>query len=724
MQSKIIPTDSTTATIRYVMSPKARSKQRVEERVAQVYAQHSGISTAAADFLDLRQEHGQQNKVRKSKGRYYEPDDAAEATHLKVRKNWRPARPGETATHVRVAPENEYELCHEGYHMEYSFAPHEVNPDDPQQTAEAFRFIQESLTEMYPGEQMLMVGQTDAEGSEAARERGEGGKYHVHVVINSVIAKDMVVEGERYRAGQRLRGTLTDIDELRRRMDERLNERHAEYGLPAQTLAPVGSEQYERGKSDPATYWARLKGKFTDKEKVREGVDLAIEHMSVTYAGSLAGLDRNDRMRTFSDTLDAVTDGDVTTSLRETKAGDVKLRSFKVVGRSNPFAKRSLGPRFGDDGVQDQLEQVAQGTWERVPAHQDLTHLPPREVGELPGVERQQLLKDLEALAVNHGRTPVAKPPAVKPLEREAPAVSARDRAAAALDDLWAEQQALDTPESRAALDRDIRGGGPDPLATQGPQDKDDDLEVSPRRRGRSTTTEDRDRDETAPTVPEPVQAPQTALEPAAALPAVQEATEPSEARQEPRAYTRPREPEQPKKVEQEQPGQKTLTFDGFVGVRRTDLEMIALQSERSPQMLDIQLRAGTEDAKGRQVLSLAKTDHYQRRLRAYPERMVQDLERAADNNRAEVEGGHVLGFRANVVYNEKAKLWLPSRIGASKLEPVTQDTMRRQVDAQREAREQGLVSQSQQAKRGMDAMRHQTTEISRDHGSGYGLGD
>src|SRR5690625_6991622 len=78
-------------------------------------------------------------------------------------------------------------------------------------------------------------------------------------------------------------------------------------------------------------------------------------------------------MRTFSETLEAVTDGDVTTSLRETKTGDVKLRSFKVVGRSNPFAKRSLGPRFGDDGVQDQLEQVAQGTWEGVAAHQDLT---------------------------------------------------------------------------------------------------------------------------------------------------------------------------------------------------------------------------------------------------------------------------------------------------------------------------------------------------------------
>ncbi|MGO3309035.1 MAG: hypothetical protein ACTIL6_05945 [Brevibacterium aurantiacum] len=721
MQSKIIPTDSTTATIRYVMSPKVGKAQRVEERVAQVYAQHSGISTAAADFLDLRQEHGQQGRMRKSKGRYYEPDDAAEATHLKVGKNWRPARPGETATHVRVAPENKYELCHQGYHMEYSFAPHEVNPDDPQQTAEAFRFVQESLTEMYPGEQMLMVGQTDAEGSEAARERGEGGKYHVHVVINSVIAKDMVVEGERYRAGQRLRGTLTDTDELRRRMDERLNERHAEYGLPAQTLAPVGSEQYERGKSDPATYWARLKGKLTDKEKVREGADLAIEHMSVTYAGSLAGLDRNDRMRTFSDTLEAVTDGDVTTSLRETKAGDVKLRSFKVVGRSNPFAKRSLGPRFGDDGVQDQLEQVAQGTWERVAAHQDLTHLPPREVGQLPGVERKQLLKDLEALAVNHGRTPVAKAPAVKPLEREAPAVSARDRASAALDDLWAEQQALDTPESRAALDRDIRGGGPDPLATQGAENKDDDLEVAPRRRRRSRTDEDRDRDETAPTVTEPVQSPQTDQEPLAAPPATHEAAEPSEARQDPRAYTRPREPEQPKKPEPFE----HKKIDGLYGIDKKGLELIARQSAKQPSMVDFQLRAGTDAAYGQHGLSLHQATSPSGKKHGFIQisrQKVAELEQAAGDNYVDVKGDRVSGVVADVTYNEKRGLWLPSRFGKSELEPVTQDTMRQQVEAQREAREQGLVSLSRRAKLDEQA-RRSTIEIPRDHDRGYGLG-
>src|SRR5699024_5191452 len=275
-----------------------------------------------------------------------------------------------------------------------------------------------------------------------------------------------------------------------------------------------------------------------------------------------------------------------------------------------------------------------------VAAHSTLTPRPPREVGELPGVERQQLLKALEALAAPHGRSPVTKLPAIKPFEREAPAVSARDRASAALDDLWAEQQALDTPESRAALDRDIRGGGPDPLATQGTQDKDDDLEVAPRSRRRSRTDESRDPDEAAPTVSKAAQAPQTAQEPVAAPPAVPEAAAVSEDRHEPRAYTRPREREQPKKV---------LTFDGFAGVRRTGLEMIALQSERSPQMLDIQLRAGTEDAWGRQVLSLGRTEGRDHGYRAYPESTLRDLERAAGDNRAEAKGGHVLGFRANV---------------------------------------------------------------------------
>src|SRR5699024_6987980 len=140
--------------------------------------------------------------------------------------------------------------------------------------------------------------------------------------------------------------------------------------------------------------------------------------------------------------------------------------------------------------------------------------------------------------------------------------------------------------------------------------------------------------------------------------------------------------------------------------------------------MLDIQLRAGTEDAWGRQVLSLGRTEGRDHGYRAHPERMLRDLERAAGDNRAEAKGRHVLGFRANVTYNEKRGLWLPTRFGSSKLQPVTQDPMRQHVEAQREAREQGLVSRSRRARRQLDQQRRQTIEISRDHDRGYGLGD
>src|SRR5699024_12696143 len=142
------------------------------------------------------------------------------------------------------------------------------------------------------------------------------------------------------------------------------------------------------------------------------------------------------------------------------------------------------------------------------------------------------------------------------------------------------------------------------------------------------------------------------------------------------------------------------------------------------PEMLRIQVRPGAEDAWGRQVLSLGRTEGRDHGYRAYPESTLRGLERAAGDNRAEATGGHVLGFRANVIYNEKRDLWLPPRFGSSRLEPVTQDTRRRQVEAQREAREQGLVSRSRQSRRPLDQQRRQTIEISRDHGRGYGLGD
>lgn len=722
MQSKIIPTDSTTATIRYVLEPKIGAEERAEDRVAQVYAQHSGITTAAGDFLDLRQEYDQQGKVRRGKGRYYEPDDPDEATHLKVGKNWRAARPGETPTHVRVAPEDEVVLCNEGYHMVYSFARHEVNPDDPQQTAEAFRFIQESLTEMYPGEQMLMVGQTDAEGSPEANERGEGGKFHVHVVVNAVLAESMEVDGERFRAGQRLRGTLTDIDDLRRRMDERLNERHHEYGLPPQMLASVGSAAYERGKSDPASYWARRKGLLSDQDKVKEGVDLALEHLAEIRSADLVGMDLSDRMRAFDETLATVTDGDVSVSLRELKSGEMKLRSFRVAGRARPLAHKTLGPRYGDTKIQDQLEQVAQGTWERMPAHQDLTHLPDREIGELSGIERQEMTAALQALAERHRAVTPTTP---------APPVSTYDRVPAALEDLWAEMAADDTPERVDELDRMIRSGGPGPRASQPAEAEGEDFEPAPRRRRRQATKEREEQVSTAPTLPapagEPVEAPEPAPRPAVAPEVAQGAPESSEGQRKPapRAYTTPR-PEKPAQPAAVPENHEHMKIDGFAGVDRRGLELIACQSGKQPRFVDFQLRAGTDVAYGHHGLSLNQKTSKGVKHGFVPvgERKLELLDRAAGDNRVEVKGDHVLGVRADVAYDKKRKLWLPSSFQESRLEPVTPDILDQQRQAEREAREKGLVSLPRRKSRANQRRLEQTPEVTHDRDRGYGLGD
>ena len=303
-----------------------------------------------------------------------------------------------------------------------------------------------------------------------------------------------------------------------------------------------------------------------------------------------------------------------------------------------------------------------------------------------------------------------AKAPKVP--ERELPV----DPVASRLDAIMA-----DVPAQEAALD-DVMLLEPESSAAQGAQVEDEGLEVAPRRRRRATTDEDRDRDETAPTVSEPVQAPQTAQEPVAAPPAVPEPAEASEARQEPRAYTRPREPEQTKKPEP----LEHRKIDGLYGVDRKGLELIARQSAKQPSRVDFQLRAGTDAAYGQHGLSLHQVTSPSGKKHGFIQisrQKVAELEQAAGDNYVDVKGDRVSGVVADVTYNEKRGLWLPSRFGNSKLEPVTQDTMRQQAEAQREAREQGLVSRSRRAKLDMQA-REQTIEISRDHDRGYGLGD
>lgn len=394
MQTKIIPTDSTAATLRYVTGSKRYEAVPAGSRMAHISAQNCGVSTAVDNFSQLRREYRQDKRERKLPGRYYEPDDPTDATHLKQGKNWREARSGEEATHVRVAPENEFAMCNDGYHIIVSFGLHEVNPDDPQQTAEAFRFVEDSIQQIYPGQQGLLVGQTDAEGSPSARARGEGGKFHVHYVTNSVLAKDMELGGTRFRAGQRQKGDLTNIDDVRRRMDDRLNTHHQEYGLPAQVMAPVGSREYERGVASKKDYYDRVKGKLSDEDRVRLAVDDALGNIHEREGTQLGGMSSNDRLQVFGERLIEMTGNEVQTSIRTTKAGDQKLRSYRLDGRATPLG-RKLGKPYMDQGVQEQLEEIAQGTWERQAAHQDLTHLPKREMSDLPVEELTEVRRGL-----------------------------------------------------------------------------------------------------------------------------------------------------------------------------------------------------------------------------------------------------------------------------------------------------------------------------------------
>lgn|GEM_PF-3188918 len=266
-----------------------------------------------------------------------------------------------------------------------------------------------------------------------------------------------------------------------------------------------------------------------------------------------------------------------------------------------------------------------------------------------------------------------AKAPKVP--ERELPV----DPVASRLDAIMA-----DAPAHEAALD-DVMLWEPKSPAAQGAQVEDEDLEVAPRRRRRATTDEDRDRDETAPTVTGPVQSPQTAQEPL-----------------------------EHKKI------------DGFYGIDKTGLELIARQRAKQPSMVDFQLRAGTHAAYGQHGLSLHQATSPSGKKHGFIQisrQKVAELEQAAGDNYVDIKGDRVSGVVADVTYNEKRGPWLPSRFGKSKLEPVMQDTMRQQAEAQREAREQGLLSRSRRAKLDMQA-REQTIEISRYHDRGYGLGD
>lgn len=370
-------------------------------RVLYEAGQHCRPATAKAEFRALREEHGRQGEMRTVPGKYVEPENLADATHLKVGKNWREAKPGETATHQRIEPKVPVEKRPEAFHFVYSFDLATVNPEDPEATRKAFEAVVAFRQQDTPGTQSKFVAHGDAKGSKVAIERGEGGKFHVHEAMNAVVHTGMEVDDRTFEAGQRVGGPITHVDTMRKRWDKFLETRGHEFGLGPQdrsVLPEVGSPEYGAVRNNNKDFWAREHGELSDHDRARRGMETAFEQLSQDPS-TLAGLDENERLRRLADEVGNT--GDVELKLRETKAGDVKIRSFVVPGRKQAIGSTKLGHRYDNAGVAEQLQLISDGRWKPYERPQ---------VGEAKAISKldrdevNELQKQADALALDEQR--------------------------------------------------------------------------------------------------------------------------------------------------------------------------------------------------------------------------------------------------------------------------------------------------------------------------------
>ncbi|WP_404464718.1 relaxase/mobilization nuclease domain-containing protein [Micrococcus antarcticus] len=368
------------------------------------------VETATADFRRVRVRHGTQGAMRTVPARYTLPEEGETATHVRhIRPNgrvvWRAAGSGEEGTHVRregltyehvgrggegathkqvrrrwveAEPHEATHRAMEGgrvkqaetRHVIYSFGPDEVNPDDPEQVARAFEFVVQMHRDLHPGVQASFVGQAD----------GEGGKFHVHGVWNATIAADMEVDGQAYRAGQKVGGALTDIEALRGRSDDYLAEHGTQYGLGPQRLERYSREAAET--LDVTDRRGRATGQPSDKDRIRAAIAEAMED---ARAVDLDGLRQ------------ALTERGVELHHRVTKTGKNRGKqtvSFKLPEMARYVGARRLGAMYAWDdtvdtatgeiveGIESQLEANRSGR-RRAPRPAPVTTRPPRPVATL-----------------------------------------------------------------------------------------------------------------------------------------------------------------------------------------------------------------------------------------------------------------------------------------------------------------------------------------------------
>ncbi len=322
-----------------------------KERVLHTAGQHCRVETAVREFAAHRHRHGKQGAKRKSPAKYVLPDDGELAVYVRRsrpsgRRYWVVATDEEEeATHVRregaVVKENE------AVHYIVSLGLDEVNPDDPEQVARAFRGLTTMFRELYPGLQMKLVGQADGDGMTPDQESGEKrGKFHVHGVGNAVVFARMEVDGKVWEPGSKVSGALTDINRVRERQDAWIAERGAEWGL-TQRLPPVREQKSEKRSTTDRR--KASKGEVSNHDRIREAFWAAMD---------------DPRCVDLDGFKTVMAEGGVEViepGWHRGKAPKVRHLSYRVASMATNVTGATLGELYMYDNVVSQADAIAAG---------------------------------------------------------------------------------------------------------------------------------------------------------------------------------------------------------------------------------------------------------------------------------------------------------------------------------------------------------------------------
>lgn len=309
------------------------------------------------EWQATREKHGTDGAVRAARGRN-ETVDPETGLHANgqfgdtveyfdgKRNRTRPVRAGEMPTHLYIPPAALTEKQSEAVHTIYAAGIDSVNPESIEDCERFFKAVQAEREELYAGLQEKLW----------LERNGESGLVHVHVASNATIYRDFTLNGVEYKAGQKMAGDLTKVNEVRGRGDQFLDE-HPELGF-SQRLARVGSQEYSdaQKRDGQKSYWEKQRGKESNQDRARREIYAAL------VSGSVSDRD------TFIAELAAHDVKVVETGLRRGKPGKNHDYSYLVGDAKQGIRGTTLGVEYSYNAVGAQLDLKALGQEIEMPA--------------------------------------------------------------------------------------------------------------------------------------------------------------------------------------------------------------------------------------------------------------------------------------------------------------------------------------------------------------------